>query len=76
LFQFAILLCLIFILEIAGGVAGYIMKDDVYDMLETRMNSTLKSYNSSDIVKKTWNIVQHDVRFAASNFKLMIFPFK
>jgi len=57
---FAILLCIIFILEVAGGVAAYIMKDGINSVLETRMNNSIKLYNSNVYYNKTWNAVQYD----------------
>ncbi|KAL1140480.1 hypothetical protein AAG570_000412 [Ranatra chinensis] len=61
LITFAVLLCLIFISEIAGGIASYIMKDDIYRMLETRMNSSLKSYKMDVYNTKTWDALQFDL---------------
>ncbi|KAF6207172.1 hypothetical protein GE061_018411 [Apolygus lucorum] len=58
--EFAALLVLTFIMEAAGGIAGFIMKDDLNLMLETRMNSSLKDYKYNTYYQKTWNAVQFD----------------
>uniref|UniRef100_A0A0A9XGK5 Tetraspanin n=1 Tax=Lygus hesperus TaxID=30085 RepID=A0A0A9XGK5_LYGHE len=60
LITFAALLVLTFIMEAAGGIAGFIMKDDLNRMLETRMNSSLKEYKYNTYYQKTWNAVQFD----------------
>ncbi|XP_073983461.1 CD63 antigen-like [Rhodnius prolixus] len=61
LITFAAFLCLIFVLEAAGGIVGFIMKDDINEMLESRMDKSLKEYNGKNIYyAKTWNAVQHD----------------
>ena len=54
-FQFAALLVVIFILEIAAGIAGFVMKGQVDDWIEDYMTKSMKDGN------KVWDDVQKDV---------------
>ncbi|KAK9512993.1 hypothetical protein O3M35_001288 [Rhynocoris fuscipes] len=60
LITFAAFLCSIFILEAAGGIVGYIMKDEIHEMLETKMNNSLRKYNDNIYTARTWNAVHYD----------------
>ncbi|XP_048449502.1 CD63 antigen [Rhincodon typus] len=51
---FAVLLILIFIVEIAAAIAGYIFKDQIRGVLERTLNETMINYN------KTGNTVNID----------------
>ncbi|XP_048379472.1 CD63 antigen isoform X2 [Stegostoma tigrinum] len=51
---FAVLLILIFIVEIAAAIAGYIFKDQIRGVLERTLNETMRNYN------KTGNAVNID----------------
>lgn len=63
LITFAILLCVIFITEIAGGVAGYLMQDNIHDMLETRMTALMKEYGGDNKdYTNSWDVVQYDLK--------------
>ena len=48
-------------MEAAGGIGGYVMKDDIHEMLSVKMNNSLKEYNKDIIYQKTWNALQFDV---------------
>lgn len=61
LITYAALLCFIFLMEAAGGIGGYIMKEDIHEMLSVRMNNSLKEYNTNIIYTKTWNALQFDL---------------
>lgn len=62
-FQYAALLVFIFLMEAAGGIGGYVMKDDIHNTLSVKMNNSLKEYNTNVITTKTWNALQFDVSF-------------
>ncbi|XP_043537722.1 CD63 antigen isoform X2 [Chiloscyllium punctatum] len=51
---FAVLLILIFIVEIAAAIAGYIFKDQIREVFEKSFNDTMANYN------KTGNAVNID----------------
>lgn len=40
---------------------GYIKKDEVREMLQNNLNSTMNNYYSNPEIKDTWDIVQHEV---------------
>ena len=54
-FQFGVLLTVIFILEIAAGIAGFVLRGKVEGYVEDYMDRTLKHKN------KVWDEVQKDV---------------
>lgn len=60
LMTFAGLLCLIFVMEAVGGIAGYMKKDDLNQMLEMKMNHSLSLSKTNIYHKKTWNALQFD----------------
>jgi hypothetical protein len=47
--------------ELAGGITGYVLQDDVQDMLEKTVNSSMYKYSYDKEITKTWDIMQHDV---------------
>lgn len=53
---FAGLMVIIFIMEIAGGIAGFVMKGKVQDSVEKYMEKTLKEKN------RVWDEVQKDFK--------------
>jgi len=55
------LLLLIFALELGAGITGYMMRGEVSDMLQNRLNGTLQVYNTNEDVRRSWDIMQHDV---------------
>ncbi|EEB16800.1 CD63 antigen, putative [Pediculus humanus corporis] len=55
---FGVLLLLILILEISGGIAGYVLRDKVSTELKTDLLNSMQSYNSSKDVKNMWDIAQ------------------
>lgn len=52
---FSIFLCIIFIFEFACGIAGYVLRDNTYDYLDTTLRRDLKDYNNTHYV---WDLVQ------------------
>jgi hypothetical protein len=67
--QFAGLLLVVFGLELAGGITGYVLQDDVGDILQKTVNSSMSSYSYDKEVTKTWDIMQHDVSTARPSVK-------
>jgi len=59
--QFAGLLLVIFGMELAGGITGFVLQDDVEDMLQSAVNNSMYKYPYNKEIAKTWNIMQHDV---------------
>lgn len=64
IFQFSILLVLIFILELAAGISGYVLKGETQDLLKKSLTNTMADYGNKDHVDITvaWDTVQLNVR--------------
>lgn len=61
-------------MEVAGGVAGYLMKEDIHGMLEKHMTAAMKEYNFNNT--NTWDVMQYDVSVIFNNITyLFIFVF-
>lgn len=60
---FSILLILIFILELAAGISGYVLRNDTRDLVSNALNSSMKSYggNNSGEITLIWDEIQVDV---------------
>ncbi|XP_033728409.1 CD63 antigen-like [Pecten maximus] len=56
---FSVLLGIVFILEIAGGIAGYVLHDKVEDGVKTLMEDSMKRYNADPTI---WDLVQKDFK--------------
>jgi len=48
-------------MELAGGITGYVLQDDVKDMLQSTVNNSMYKYPYNREITKTWDIMQHDV---------------
>ncbi|XP_069702991.1 CD63 antigen-like [Periplaneta americana] len=64
---FAALLLVIFGIELAGGITGYVLQDDVEEMLNKTVSGSMASYTTNNEVKKTWDIMQHDLHCCGAN---------
>ena len=64
---FSILLLLVFILELSGGIAGYVLRDRAHDFLSHTLNESLHSYNSSNETQKLWYTMQTSVECCGTN---------
>jgi len=58
---FSILLIVIFICEVAGGIAAYVLMGDVKETVETFMTKAMEHYDQ-DGYKATWDYAQHEGR--------------
>lgn len=61
LITFAALLCFIFLMEAAGGIGGYLMKEDIHEKLSAKMYSSLRNSIIYKIDNNTWNALHHDL---------------
>ena len=59
--QFAVLIALILIAEIGGGIAAYVFRADVEDLLTSGMNDTLQKYGEDEGITNLWNETQSGV---------------
>jgi hypothetical protein len=59
--QFAGMLLVVFGMELASGITGYVLQDDVEEMLQNTVNKSMNEYLYRSEITKTWDIMQHDV---------------
>lgn len=57
---FAFLLLIIFILEIAAGIAAYVARDKVSDIIQEEMEDSISKYNEPEY-KQAWDVMQSDL---------------
>lgn len=60
--SFAVLLIIIFILELTAAIAGYLLRAEVHNVVESGMNKSIESYMTSNTTAEGWNIMQHDFK--------------
>lgn len=60
---FAVCLAIIFILEIAGGIAGFVLRDKIDDEVKDDLTEAMKNYGKEghDGVTKTWDKLQEEL---------------
>jgi len=60
--SFAVLLAVVFIMMIAGGIAAYVLRNDIEDEVTTILSDAQKNYGGSghDGVTKTWDKLQRE----------------
>ncbi|XP_076368642.1 CD63 antigen-like [Tachypleus tridentatus] len=66
---FAVLLFIIFILELAAGILAYVYKSEVETVIRHNMKNAMKNYNTSDhdIVTRTWDDMQSNLKCCGAN---------
>jgi len=64
---FSILLLLVFILELSGGIAGYVLRDSARDFLSDKLNKSMHSYNSSTESQEFWYRMQTSMECCGTN---------
>ncbi|KAL7739229.1 hypothetical protein ACLKA6_015087 [Drosophila palustris] len=60
--SFSVMLFLIFILELAAGISGYVLRSDAYDMINSTLYKSMFEYKSLNQTQTTalWDDVQRD----------------
>ncbi|KAG9491472.1 hypothetical protein GDO78_000136 [Eleutherodactylus coqui] len=64
---FAILLGLIFLVEIAAAIAGYIYRNQLHDALDASFRDSMKGYNSTKETSRVINDLQKDLKCCGAN---------
>lgn len=66
---FAVLLAIVFLLEIAGGISAYILRDQVGNEIENKMLQTMNSYPSTtdQSAADLWDKVQMEFNCCGTN---------
>lgn len=57
---FTSLLAIVFILELAGGISGYVLRARASTIIEEKMLHTMKDYDNSTEIKNVWNQLQYE----------------
>ncbi|EDV58307.1 CD63 antigen [Drosophila erecta] len=60
--SFSVMLAIIFILELAAGISGYVLRNDASDLIKTSLTSSLSEYNADNhnAITKLWDDIQGD----------------
>ncbi|KAF5271939.1 hypothetical protein FQA39_LY07956 [Lamprigera yunnana] len=58
---FSAFLVIIFCLEMAAGIAGYIRRNDIEDMLDNHLNTTMHQYYNKTDDRRSWDVMQHEL---------------
>ncbi|KAH8273815.1 hypothetical protein KR044_001138 [Drosophila immigrans] len=60
--SFSIMLFIIFILELAAGISGYVLRNDAYNLIKTTLSDSMSHYSSVNANEYTvmWDDVQRD----------------
>lgn len=64
MFQFAVILSLVFILEIAAAIAAYSLRSQVTGMLDEKLRVTLPYYYENEEVEDAFDFIQNRVNWA------------
>jgi len=59
---FAVLLAIVFLLEIAGGISAYVMRQQVGEEVMTKMITTMQNYETDNSITQLWDDVQRDFK--------------
>ncbi|XP_043665826.1 CD63 antigen-like [Vespula pensylvanica] len=62
LITYSVFLMIIFALELGIGISGYVMRNEVDSMLLNHLNTTFYQYKTDDDIRKSWDIMQYDLR--------------
>ena len=68
IFQFSVFLLLIFIAELAVGIAGYVKHTDLETSIVRTLNESITRYSSDPDIKKNYDIIQTDVSLQLYNY--------
>uniref|UniRef100_A0A0B7B361 Tetraspanin n=1 Tax=Arion vulgaris TaxID=1028688 RepID=A0A0B7B361_9EUPU len=57
---FAVTLGIIFILEIAGGIAGFVLRDKIENEIEDLLAKSMNNYNTDSGMRESWDNLQKE----------------
>jgi CD63 antigen len=59
--QFAVLLAIVFLLELSAGLAGYVLQDGLKEYLVSKVNISMEQYSSDPETAATIDFMQERV---------------
>ena len=60
-FQYAFIIVVILLLELGGGIAGYVLRDDIEDAVRKNMEDLMPKYISNNNTKNVFDKMQEEV---------------
>lgn len=76
IFQFSVFLLVIFLAELAVGIAAYMSRQQLEHSIEDYFNKTIDEYPKNPDVKHTYDIIQSDVRVLLEYLSYFYYIFK
>jgi Tetraspanin family. len=61
LFQYFIIVFLIFVIMLVGGILGYVFREKVHTTMEQEMQSSLRLYYTNRGIQRAWDDTQEKV---------------
>jgi CD63 antigen len=55
------MLLLVFILELSGGIAGYVLRNRAREFLNKRLNDSMYEFESNNETRELWYLMQTSV---------------
>lgn len=63
---YSVLVGLVLVLQLGVGIAAFLLEDDIQQLAQTELNSTLVNYHNTSVhdsadIRRSWDIVQSEV---------------
>lgn len=55
------MLLVVFILELSGGIAGYVLRNSARDFLKSKLNESMYNYSKDNETHEAWFVLQTTV---------------
>ncbi|KOX68753.1 hypothetical protein WN51_07246 [Melipona quadrifasciata] len=68
---FTSLLVIVFILELSGGISGYVLRARASSIIQDKMKDSMQQYQNSSEISIVWDNLQRDVKFLFIFFKFL-----
>lgn len=66
IFQYFIIVLIIFVVMLVGGILGYVFREKVRYSMEQEMYSSIKAYNEKKSLRRAWDDTQENVSILVS----------
>lgn len=64
---FSVLLGIIFVLELAAGISGYVLRSEAQSLLETQLIATMDKYKTDEEIRVLWDFTQREFECCGTN---------